>query len=204
MKPETRDFHNFLRSRRSVRRFMPEVIPMDVLERVLETATWAPSAHNRQPWRFAVLTSGDARSHLADEMGSEFRKDLLQDGLAIEEVEASVARSRSRLVDAPVAILLCMDPSEIDQYPDQKRSTAERLMALQSVALAGGTLLQAAHAEGMGGVWICAPLFAPQAAKRALGLPPTWEPQGMLLLGYPAKVPEPRPRKPLSEVAIFY
>ncbi len=204
MKTGVVDLQEFLRSRRSVRRFLPQPVPQDVLERILETATWAPSAHNRQPWRLAVIISTEMKAQLAESMGTEFRQDLLNDGMPAAEVEANVSRSKSRLLEAPVVIILCSDVSEMDTYPDEKRSRAEVIMAVQSVAMAGGTLLQAAHAEGLGGVWVCAPLFAPQAARLALDLPSPWDPQGMLLIGYPAKIPEARPRKPLRDVTKFY
>lgn len=193
----------FLRSRRSVRRFLPQPIPEDVLARVLETATWAPSAHNRQPWRLAVLHSTDVKERLADSMGARFRQDLLSDGISAEEADSQVQRSRQRILGAPVVVVLCLDPDGLDLYPDPRRCQSEHQMAVQSVALCGGTLLLAAHSEGLGGVWVCAPLFAPDTVRSALGLPPAWEPQGMILLGYPASIPEPRPRRPVSEVVVF-
>lgn len=195
--------HEFLRSRRSVRHFLPQPVPSDVVERIIDTAIWAPSAHNRQPWRFVVLTTPDARTSLVESMGAEFRRDLLADGLTHEEAETRLEHSRRRIMDAPVAILLCMEPSKVDGYPDETRQRFENLMAVQSVALAGGMLLLAAHAEGLGGVWMCAPLFAPSSVCMALGLPLEWQPQGLLLLGYPAEIPSPRPRKPLVEVVTY-
>jgi len=197
------DFHELIRSRRSVRRFLPDPVPHPVIERLLETGTLAPSAHNRQPWRFAVLTTLEAKTRLADAMGADFRRDLLADGLPHAEIEIQVARSRARICDAPVVIMLCLTMTSMDTYPDEKRQRAEYLMATQSVAMAGGTILLAAHAEGLGGVWVCAPLFAPDTVRRALALPLDWEPQGMLLLGYPAKVPEARERKLLKEIAVL-
>jgi F420 biosynthesis protein FbiB-like protein len=175
---------------------------VQVLERIIETATWAPSAHNRQPWRIAVLSSLEAKTHLADDMGEDFRQDLIADGLPLEEIDARLKRSRDRLLQAPVALLLCLDLSGMDVYPDQKRQNAEYLMGVQSVALAGGTLLLAAHSEGLGGVWICAPLFAPETVCRSLNLPSTWQPQGILLLGYPESVPTPPPRLNVNEIMI--
>ncbi len=195
--------HQFIRSRRSVRRFLPNPVPRPIIERLLETGTFAPSAHNRQPWRFAVLTTPEAKTRLADAMGADFRRDLLADGLSLDEVETQVARSRARICEAPVVIMLCLTMTDMDPYPDEKRQRAEYLMATQSVAMTGGTILLAAHAEGLGGVWVCAPLFLPDTVHRALSLPLDWEPQGMLLAGYPAKVPEARARKPLDQVAFF-
>lgn len=200
---KTHVLYQLLKSRRSVRRFLPRPVPTEILARILEAAVLAPSAHNRQPWRFAVLTTLKARKRLAKEMGAEFGRDLLADGIPSDEVEILVERSRRRITEAPVAIVLCLDPSLGDSYPDPARQQAEYLMGSQSVALAGGTMLLAAHAEGLGGVWVCAPLFAPETVRQALRLDSGWEPQGMLLIGYSAKIPEPRPRRPVAEVARF-
>ena len=195
--------HIFLRSRRSVRRFTGTVVERDVLQRILETATYAPSAHNRQPWRFAVVIDSKMRSALADTMAERFRLDLERDGLPIDQVKSRVERSRARISAAPVAIVLCMDVGEMDQYTDPVRSESERVMAVQSTANAGVILLLAAHAEHLGAVWNCAPLFAPAAVQQVLHLPVSWEPQALLMMGKPAETPEPRPRKPLQEVAVF-
>lgn len=198
------NYHQYLRTRQSVRRFEARPVSRETLEQILETATHAPSAHNRQPWRFAVLTTDEAKNRLAEAMGAEFRRDLAADGLPPEEVEAQVNRSEARIRQAPVSVLLCMDPTVGDEYPDPARRQAELTMAMQSTAMAGYALLLAAYAEGLGGVWMCAPLFAPDAARRALDLPAAWQPQGLILLGYPAKIPRPRGRRPFGEVTLFF
>lgn len=203
MRPTSGELQEFIRSRHSVRRFLPQPVPREILARILESTSWAPSAHNRQPWRLVILSTQEARVRLAEGMGQGFLRDLLADGMTEARASAQVERSRRRLVEAPAAILLCMDPVDMDAYPDEKRARSEYLMGVQSVALAGGILLLAAHAEGLGSVWICAPLFAPEAVRAALTLPSTWEPQGLLLLGYPAKEPEIRPRRPMAEVTQF-
>jgi coenzyme F420-0:L-glutamate ligase / coenzyme F420-1:gamma-L-glutamate ligase len=198
------DLQQLIRSRRSIRRFKTEPVPEDTLTRVLESATWAPSAHNRQPWRFVVLRSPEAKTRLMDAMEARFRADLTRDGLSTEEINTRINRSRTRIEGAPIAIVLCLDPGNLDSYPDPVRQRVEMQMGEQSVALAGGTLLLAAHAEGLGGVWICAPLFAPEAVQTSLLLPQTWQPQVLILLGYPAESPEPRLRKCLGEVVVYF
>jgi len=77
----TTDLHTFLRTRRSIRRFKPDPVPDSVIEEILTTATFAPSAHNRQPWRFCVLTDLSVKQKLADAMAIEFERDLEQDKL---------------------------------------------------------------------------------------------------------------------------
>jgi coenzyme F420-0:L-glutamate ligase/coenzyme F420-1:gamma-L-glutamate ligase len=196
------DLHDFLRTRRSIRRFKPDPVPDSVIERILTTATYAPSAHNRQPWRFAVLTAPKSKTQLADAMASDFKRDLLKDGLSESEITARIDRSRSRITGAPAVIILCMDASEMDTYPDSHRKQAEHLMAVQSVAAAGLQLLLAAHAEGLGGVWTCGPLFVPETVQQALELPRAWEPQAMFFIGYPDELPKDKELKPLDEVAI--
>ncbi|RPI95090.1 MAG: nitroreductase family protein [Chloroflexi bacterium] len=186
----TTDLHTFLRTRRSIRRFKPEPVPDPVIQNILSTATYAPSAHNRQPWRFVVLTDQAAKTRLAEAMAQDFERDLLRDGVAAEKIQAQVKRSKERINAAPVAILLCLDMSEMDSYPDEKRRQAERMMAIQSVAAAGLQLLLAAHAEGLGGVWVCSPLFAQETIRKTLELPEAWEPQGMFYIGYPDEMPK--------------
>jgi F420 biosynthesis protein FbiB-like protein len=198
----TAELHEFLRTRRSVRRFRSEPVPAHILERVLESACRAPSAHNRQPWRFVIVEGAASRTRLAEDMAVDFRRDLARDRLSAEAIEQQVRRSRQRLQAAPVVVLLCMDGSEMDAYPDAARRQAESTMAVQSVAAAALQLQLAAHAEGLGSVWVCSPLFAAAAVSRALELPGTWLPQAMIYLGVPAEIPAERERKPLDSVCI--
>jgi nitroreductase len=114
-----------------------------------------------------------------------------------------VARSRARIAGAPVAVLVCLTMEQMDEYPDKKRSRAEYLMAVQGAAMAGENLLLAAHAAGLGGSWLCAPLFAPAVAREALSLPAAWEPQGLALLGWPAGPGKERGRRPPAEVTVY-
>ena len=197
------DLQSFLRSRRSVRRFKPYPVPDSMIRNILTTATYAPSAHNRQPWRFVVVTSQDVKSNMADAMAMDFRHDLEQDNIPEEEILARLLKSRSRIISSPVIVILCMDFSEMDDYPDSRRVEAEKIMAVQSTANAGLQLLLAAYAEGLGCVWTCAPLFTPSTVKTVFNLPPTWEPQAMFFIGYPAETPMLRERKSIQEISIF-
>jgi coenzyme F420-0:L-glutamate ligase/coenzyme F420-1:gamma-L-glutamate ligase len=133
-------------------------------------------------------------------MAEDFERDLRRDGVAPEKIEAQIKRSKDRIASAPVVILLCLDMSEMDSYPDEKRQNAERTMAMQSVAAAGLQLLLAAHAEGLGGVWVCSPLFAQETIQKALKLPVTWEPQGMFFVGYPDELPKSKTMKELQSL----
>jgi len=149
------------------------------------------------------VTDLSVKTQLADAMALDFERDLKRDGLSQEKIQAQIKRSKERITSAPVAILLCLDVSEMDSYPDEKRQQAERMMAIQSVAAAGLQLLLAAHAEGLGGVWACWPLFAQETVREALNLPEKWEPQGMFFVGYSESIPEGRERKNIGNISIF-
>ena len=197
------DTQAFLRSRRSVRRFKPDPVPDSLIETILITAGFAPSAHNRQPWRYVVITSAGQKAALAEAMGEEFRHDLLADGHRADEAEAQVVKSRQRIQSAPVAVVLCADFACADDYPDRERQAADSLMLVQDTALGGMQFMLAAHAEGLSSCWMCAPLFAPETVRSILALPETWDPQALILLGYGDRIPEARVGKPVSETALF-
>lgn len=175
-----------IRRRRSIRRYQARPVPPDVLARLLEAAIWAPSAHNRQPWRMVVLQSAESRERLARVMGARLRADLRADGVPEAIIEQDVARSYRRITDAATAILLCLTMADMDTYADDRRRFAEHHMAVQSVALAGQNLLLMASASGLGACWMCAPLFCPDAVRDVLELDADWEPQALITLGYPA------------------
>lgn len=173
--------------RRSIRRYRPEPVPRDLIEKLLSVAIWSPSAHNRQPWRFAVVQSEDQKIQLAQQMGARLRRDLEADHAPQEIIAADVNRSYERITSAPVLIVLCLSMVDMDQYSDPQRNAHEYIMAVQSTAMAGQNLLLAAHEVGLGACWMCAPLFCPEVVCDALQLPQDWQPQGLLTLGYPAQ-----------------
>ncbi|MCW1969043.1 MAG: nitroreductase family protein [Anaerolineae bacterium] len=187
--------------RRMIRQYTTQAVSPEVIERILSAAITAPSPHNRQPWRFAVLR-GPARQRLATAMGDKLWADRLRDGDAAEVIARDVARSSQRINSAPVAILACLSMSEMDIYPDARRAAAERWMAGQAVACAVQNLLITAAATGLGACWMCAPLFCPDLVVSTLGLPADWEPQALITLGYPADTGRDRGRKPLSDVVV--
>jgi len=200
---ETGDFYKLLAGRRSIRRFTGEAVPVELVERLLDAARRAPSAHNRQPWRFAVLSSDSAKESLAEQLGAALRAARLGDSDDANDVDADVVRSHQRITSAPVVVVVCLTMEAMDAYSDEARSNAEYVMAVQSVAMAGQNFQLAAHAEGLAASWLCAPLFAPEAVHRALELPQTWEPQGLILLGYAAEQGRNKGRIPLEAISLW-
>ena len=191
-------FWQLIRGRRSVRRYLPDPVERSLLEMLLTAAIWAPSAHNRQPWRFCVVTSDPVKQELSDRMGARWRTDLGADGVDAAIIERRVRISHARITGAPALVAASLSLEGMDDYPDQRRQEAEWLMAVQSTALACQNLLLAAHHYGLAACWMCAPLFVPDLVRDALDLPQSWHPQALITLGYAAEEKQ-RERLPLAE-----
>jgi coenzyme F420-0:L-glutamate ligase / coenzyme F420-1:gamma-L-glutamate ligase len=196
----TSDLQHFLRSRRSVRRFKTDPVSKSIIENILETATYAPSAHDKQPWRFVVVITPEAKSKLSKAVTEKFRLDMTRAGAPEDEIQNRIARTIRRTDEAPAIVILCRDISRVNPQPDEIAQNVEIIMARQSVATAGLQLLLAAHAKGLSGTWICWPLFAPAEICSALDLPAKWEPQGMVFLGTPDEQPVTPERTPVKEI----
>jgi coenzyme F420-0:L-glutamate ligase/coenzyme F420-1:gamma-L-glutamate ligase len=199
----TNEVWESLLSRRSIRIYRDDPIPVEVINQLLSVAAQAPSAHNRQPWRWVVVATAAMRHTLAEEMGFEFARDLARDGMDDGTIEKMVERSRQRIGGAPMLVIPCLTMAEMDPYPDPDRQRCEWQMAVQSVALASQNLMLAAHAVGIGSCWICAPIFCPETVRTTLSLPSDWEPQALITLGYPAAPGRIRPRKGIEDVTLY-
>jgi coenzyme F420-0:L-glutamate ligase/coenzyme F420-1:gamma-L-glutamate ligase len=192
--------YDVIEGRRSIRRFQPTPVEPEVLQRILQAATHAPSAHNRQPWRWTVVQREEVKRSLAESLAQALSRARRADGDDPAEIERDVRRSIERISASPVVLVLCLSMAEMDRYPDAERNQAEYLMAVQGVAMAGQNLMLSACAEGLGSCWMCAPLFSPESAHVVLDIPPDWVPQGMILLGYSSSPGREPVRKPMEAV----
>jgi len=191
---------DFLKNRRSIREYTPKEVSERVLEAILEAATWAPSAHNAQPWRFVVVRDSAVKLRLAEAMADRWKRDMTKNGVSKQDRENLTKDSVERFSSAPIVVVPCLTISEMNRYPDRRRRRIEFLMTVQSVAAAIENMLLAAYAMGLGACWYCAPLFCPETVRIVLRIPPGLEPQALITLGYPISVPNPPPRKPLKEI----
>src|SRR3972149_5310791 len=110
-----------VRHRRSIRQFAERSVPPDMLHLCLFSAHCAPSAHNRQPWRFVAVSDEQFKHSLADRMGGRLLGDLRADGVSEEVAVRDANRSRARITSAPVVLVMCLTMADMDRYPDQSR-----------------------------------------------------------------------------------
>lgn len=55
-----------IKARRSIRKFQNKPIPTEKLEKILDAGRWAPSASNRQAWKFVIVQNIEKRKKLAE------------------------------------------------------------------------------------------------------------------------------------------
>ena len=184
--------------RRSIRHFARRAVPPALVREIVAAACLAPAPHHTHPWRFVALRAAEAKQRLAEAMGQAWRRDLEADGVPAERIQALLSRSRKRLSQAPVLLLACIVADGARRWPDQRRRAAERQMFGHSLGAALQNLMLAAHARGLGTCWLSAPLFCPQAVRRAVDLPADFQAQALIALGYPKPGLALPPRPPLT------
>ncbi len=192
------DLFDVIRSRRSIRKFLPRQVPKELVLEVLANAGWAPSAHNAQPYGFIVLEDAQIKQELADAMAQVWVADLAKDG---QTIDADKLQERvERFAKAPVLILACITGIEgLPNYSDERRRSCLHELAVQSLGAAIENLLLAAHAKDLGACWYSSPCFCKETVRETLEISDVVEPQAFVVLGYPDETPTVPKKKSLSE-----
>jgi F420 biosynthesis protein FbiB-like protein len=195
------DLHQAIRERRSIRKYQPKPVPTELIFEVLEAASWAPSAHNSQPWRFIIIRDEQVKRALAEAMAEAWAADLLRDGKNPDD--AMHKEREERFANAPALILACLTMEGLRRFPDVERQGFERDLAVESLGAGLQNILLAAHAAGLGACWYCAPAFCKGAVRKILQIPESVEPQAVITLGYAAERPKVPHRKQLADYCSF-
>jgi coenzyme F420-0:L-glutamate ligase/coenzyme F420-1:gamma-L-glutamate ligase len=190
------DILNILAERRSVRKYLPREVPIELAARVLLTAGRAPSAHNAQPWRFIAIANPSVKRALALAMAEAWADDLISDGFS---VEAEKRKTRiEQFAKAPVLFVACLTMEDMRKFNDARRQNCERDLAIQSLGAALENLLLAAQAVGLGACWFSAPCFCKETVRKTLNIPGSIEPEALVVMGYPAETPPKTKRNPIG------
>jgi coenzyme F420-0:L-glutamate ligase/coenzyme F420-1:gamma-L-glutamate ligase len=192
---------DFLKNRRSYKlSFDLKNVDKKIIEKCIDVARWAPSAHNGQFWRYLILEKGKIRTELIENMNRKLRRDLTEDGKSEQFIQQKILKTKHNFLDAPFLILLCLDTKDLERYTDEERTNNEYLLGIQSISASAVYLLLALHSESLAACWYCAPLFSKEIIKKVLKLPNSYEPMAFFTVGYPIKEINPPPRKTLNEI----
>ena len=187
------EFFDVVHRQRACRSFTDEPVDDAAVERVLEAATFAPSAENRQPWVFVVVR--DARKRAA--IGDLTRRAWAHGGRAHSEgrlapslLQDVDAGARGGVADAPVLVVVGGDTA----LGDRRVLEASVFPAIQN-------LLLAANALGLGSALTTLPLVFGDELAAVVGLPPEVPALAVVPLGHPARPLSAPRRRPVSEKA---
>lgn len=187
------DIDKAIRKRRSVRRYKPKRVPKAVLKKILESARWAPSVHNLQPWRF-IIVEGRMKDRLARLLSRYKRNELLFVRMILKEA--------IRIIDnAPVAVLVYKMPvfSKKIKIGGRLYFNNAHIWEIQSVACALQNMILTVHSLGLGAAWLGIPMFRSSDINKLFKIDD--ELMAILTIGYPAEKPPTPKRKGLCEIA---
>ena len=146
-----------VKMRQSVRKFRPDPIPEDTINKILEVARWAMSGANSQPWEFVVVKNPEVRAKLAEATGKQIS-----------------------VVTAPVTIVTCADIQRAG-----KSGARGSFFSLVDTAFASLLLLLGAVEQGLGACFVGS--YDPEAVAKLLALPEYIRPVGLITIGYAAE-----------------
>jgi len=179
--PRYRDrmtFQDLLRARYSCRAYRTDPIPPEQVSQCLEAARLAPSACNKQPWRFAVVSDAEKRQAI---VSRGFRGGLPMKWALRAPILIVIGMERSIFTHRVATALSKVDYPWID------------------IGIAGEHLVLQATEFGLGTCWIG--WINPKRLRRIVGWPRSVTPAAVITLGFPAAVQQNRrPRKPLDEI----
>lgn len=177
-----------IQRRTSVRRFRPDSVSRETIERLLDCAVRAPNHKLTEPWRFAVLTGG-ARARIAD-IRARHRLKRWADPASPEAV-AGAGKVRQEALETPafIVVMTAISPDDNTREEDY----AATMMAV-------GNLMIAAEALGLGTYLRTGGMMRVPALAELVGLPEGYRVVGVLSLGYPAEQGAPKRRRPAAEV----
>ena len=193
-----------IRGRRSIRRYLEKPLPTEMLENLIEAASWAPSAGNRQDWFFTVVTSKETIGEMAKAVSQRWDEIIKANaGRGFIDEVARYAKSFSDFAGAPAVIVI--SSRKVDSV--QEHMLGEDAGAVSggaaSAAMAAQNLMLAAHAAGLGTCCMTGPVAARERIGRIIGLPRRQEIVCMVAIGFPAENPSAPSRKQTPEIARF-
>jgi nitroreductase len=186
----TEEVNRLIRQRRSVfpKQFAEgRQVPDEIVEKILENATWAPTHGLTEPWKFVVF-AGEGLKEL-----SRFQSETYKESSGDRFKEATYQNLQANPLRASHVIALCLKRDPAKKFPEMEE--------IASVSCAVQNIYLSVTAYGLGGYWTTGGVTYNEKAKPYFGLGEDDKLMGFFYLGYVA-VPSPdSKRKPVAEKA---
>ena len=197
----TDDIWEVMYTQRAIRRWKADPVPEDLIWRVIEAGTKAPSGSNLQPWRFVIIQNQETRQAIAAQLSKGLQNERLR--TMLEEGTKSVDKTQrlmltgarslfENLAQAPVLIVPCL-------YQVTSPAT-EGLLAGSSIYQAVQNIMLAARALGLGTVMTTFQGAVDPVLREQCKIPREATPVAIIPMGFPDANFGPTSRKPVDEV----
>ena len=166
-----------IKGRRSIRKYKPDPVPDDTLQKLFEGVRWAPSWANTQCWELILVRDPNVKSELANTL-------------------TATNPARSSMAEAPLVVVVC-GKKGVSGFKKGEAATVKGDWLMFDTGIAMQSLCLAAYGLGLGTVVVG--LFDHRKAEEILGVPQNVEVVAMTPLGYPAAQGGEPKRKELCE-----
>lgn len=191
-----------IENRRSIRKYKRHEISKEIIEDIIYSATLAPSAKNRQPWKFIVY-QGEEKSKLVDVMHQGIKLEKITHKLmpewafAIPDAENTVRV----MEEAPclIAVLNTNQKTPFDSIEDEKRIV--EICDSLSIGAAIENMILTATSYGLGTLWIANTCFAYNELIDFIETDSQLT--GIVSIGFANEAPAKRPRKPVADIVEY-
>ena len=187
--------------RRSIRKFSAKAVSVEIIKEILEAGRAAPSAKNRQPWKFIVF-GGERKDELLS---------CMERGIAREEEKPLLPESAKGIADcrntlwimkeAPITVVIL---NTNGKSPFEEINSDDRITEICDTLSIGASveniLLRAAEL-GIGTLWIANTCYAYPEITEYLNT--DFQLVGAVAMGYAEEKPSARPRKPIEDIIEF-
>ena len=191
-----------IQERRSIRKYTDQAIDRATIEKILNCAILAPSAKNRQPWKYIACT-GSTRERILKAMNEGIKREIKGD-MRIPEFRNGLADAKNTakiMEQSPVLIVILNTQDSSPFLPEEPKDRITEICNTLSIGASVENLILAATEEGLGTLWIANTCFAYEELARELKTDS--QIAGIVALGCAAENPPPRPRKPFEELVEF-
>lgn len=174
MRYSVSELSDLIRDRRTIfpKDYTDRVVQREIVERILQNATWAPTHGMTQPWRFVVFT-GEGRKRLSDHLGSEYTRTTPPEKFLQKKYDNHVKRP----LQASVAIALGMARDPVGKISE--------LDEMHAMACAVQNMHLTCTAYGLGGFWNTGAVITGDSMRAFLGLGEQDRCLGVFYVGYP-------------------
>jgi nitroreductase len=209
------DIIDVLVSRKSIRRYKPDPVPDEMIDKILEAARWAPTGENYQPWRFIVIRDQKTKDKIGRlaKIGSGSR---MTAWYCLGDMQERFTKIEDPVKRAEVLrFMYSGEVSEFARYAPVVIAVIGTLMegsvdVPYDLSAAIENILLEAHSLGLGACWVHGPVASTRHAKQfkeILKIPTgmgEYKVIAYVAIGWPKEQRKhPRPKLPLEDLVYW-